>query len=71
LARAPKPVEQRELLGLLERSRTRFVRDPARAGEVATNPLGALPVGADVADLAAWTVVANVLLNLDEFLMKP
>jgi hypothetical protein len=30
-----------------------------------------LPPGADVADLAAWTVVANVLLNLDEFLMKP
>jgi hypothetical protein len=30
-----------------------------------------LPPGADVVDLAAWTVVANVLLNLDEFLMKP
>jgi hypothetical protein len=71
LARAPKPVEQRELLGLLERSRARFVRNPAQAGEVATNPLGTLPAGADVADLAAWTVVANVLLNLDEFLMKP
>jgi len=24
-----------------------------------------------VADLAAWTVVGNVLLNLDELLMKP
>jgi hypothetical protein len=71
LSRSPKLVEQRQLLGLLERSRTRFVRDPAQAGEVATNPLGALPAGADVADLAAWTVVANVLLNLDEFLMKP
>jgi hypothetical protein len=23
------------------------------------------------AELAAWTAVANVLLNLDEFLMKP
>jgi hypothetical protein len=42
LSRVPKPVEQRELLGLLERSRTRFVRDPAQAGEVATNPLGAV-----------------------------
>ena len=25
---------------------------------------------ADVADLAAWTTVANVLLNLDEMMMK-
>jgi hypothetical protein len=38
---------------------------------VATNPLGAAPAGSDIADLAAWTVVGNVLMNLDEFLMKP
>ena len=25
----------------------------------------------DVTELAAWTTVANVLLNLDETLMKP
>jgi hypothetical protein len=28
-----------------------------------------LPV--DIADLAAWTVVANVILNLDETFMCP
>ena len=33
--------------------------------------LGPVPEGADVAALAAWTVVSNVLLNLDELLMKP
>ncbi len=38
--------------------------------QLATKPLGPAPPGADVADLAAWTVVANVLLNLDETLMK-
>jgi hypothetical protein len=38
---------------------------------VATNPLGALSADADPAELAAWTVVGNVLLNLDELLMKP
>ena len=37
---------------------------------MATDPLGPLPTGMDVAELAAWTVVANVLLNLDEMLMK-
>ena len=43
----------------------------AQALAVATNPLGPLPEGADVAATAAWTVVGNVLLNLDELLMKP
>ena len=32
--------------------------------------IGAAPAGADVPDLAAWTTVANVLLNMDETLMK-
>jgi hypothetical protein len=71
LARAPKPIEQREMLALLERTRARFTGDATRARQIATDPLGPLPPGADVVDLAAWTVVANVLLNLDEFLMKP
>ena len=40
---------------------------------IATNLLGPVPsdVAADVADLAAWTVVANVILNLDETFMCP
>jgi hypothetical protein len=33
-------------------------------------PLGALPAGAEAAEFAAWTVVANVLLNLDGVLTK-
>jgi len=37
---------------------------------MATEPLGALPEGADAGELAAWTVVANAILNLDEFLMR-
>jgi hypothetical protein len=30
-----------------------------------------VPAGMDVTDLAAWTVVANVILNLDETFMCP
>jgi hypothetical protein len=37
---------------------------------MATEPLGALPEGFDATELAAWTVVANAILNLDEFLMR-
>ena len=40
------------------------------AKKMATEPLGPAPAGSDLPDLAAWTVVANVLLNLDETLMR-
>ncbi|MCB9846606.1 MAG: PSD1 domain-containing protein [Phycisphaeraceae bacterium] len=41
------------------------------AERMATDPIGAIPDGGDAAELAAWTVVANVVLNLDEFLSRP
>ena len=34
------------------------------------DPLGALPAGLQAPEMAAWTVVANVLLNLDETITK-
>jgi hypothetical protein len=37
---------------------------------LATEPLGPLPAGADAAEAAAWTSVANVLLNLDGVLTR-
>jgi hypothetical protein len=37
---------------------------------MATQPVGPLPPDADPIELAAWTTVASVLLNLDETLMK-
>ncbi len=37
---------------------------------MATEPLGPAPQGADVSELAAWTVVGNVLINLDEMFLK-
>ena len=40
------------------------------AQQLATEPLGPLPPGMDVVELAAWTVVGNVLLNLDEMFAK-
>jgi hypothetical protein len=37
---------------------------------MATNPIGPVPKDIDVVELASLTVVANILLNLDETLMK-
>ena len=64
-------MERDALLALYRRTLGRFEGEAAQALAVATNPLGPLPEGADVAATAAWTVVGNVLLNLDELLMKP
>ncbi len=70
LSRPPTKAELARTLGLYDKARERFASDPEKARNVATKPIGAAPEGADVAELAAWTVVGNVLLNLDETLMK-
>ena len=41
-------------------------RSSARGAE----PIGPLPTGMEPDDLAAWTAVANVLLNLDSVLTR-
>jgi hypothetical protein len=70
LARPPHDAEIQRLVGLYEEARRRLGAEPQKALALATVPLGALPNGMDPIDLAALTVVANVLLNLDEALMK-
>ena len=70
LARPPRPVELDRIVALVAEARTRFAKDKTNAQKMATVPLGPAPKGADVVELAAWTVVGNVLLNLDEMFMK-
>jgi len=71
LARPPADKEVARLEKLFTQCKTLFSESPADAESMATNPIGPPPAGADLADLAAWSVVGNVLLNTDEFLMKP
>ena len=71
LTRPPTEKEQQRLANLFTKSREQYAKNPAKALAMATKPLGPIPAGGDAADLAAWTVVANVLLNLDETLAKP
>jgi len=70
LSRQPTEKELKELVELYTKMHKRFQYDPAKAKDVATKPLGELPKELDMAELAAWTMVGNVLLNLDEVLMK-
>ncbi|HEY4312968.1 MAG TPA: PSD1 and planctomycete cytochrome C domain-containing protein [Pirellulales bacterium] len=71
VGRSPSPAEAQRLADLQVQARTTLERDPAKADALATKPLGPLPEGISAADAAAWTVVANVVLNLDETLTKP
>ena len=58
------------LVALYEAAYADYAQSPDAARKLATEPLGPAPADADLAALAAWTVVSNVLLNLDEALMK-
>ncbi len=70
LIREPRDGEIERLTALFETSRERFAKEPAQAKMMAEEPLGPLPENMNTVDLAAWTVVANVLLNLDEVFLK-
>jgi hypothetical protein len=73
LARLPAPAEIDRLVRLHDEAEADFRRVPGDAARMATDPLGPVPADlrGDVADLAAWTAVANVILNLDETFMCP
>ena len=73
LARRPTAEEAGELLRLLEKEQQHFSRPDAHPWELsgADPVVGRLfPEDGDSARLAAWTVVARVLLNLDETITK-
>jgi archaellin len=70
LSRTPHENELKRLIDLYDRTRQRFDNDAEDAKKMATDPLGPAPAEANMAELAAWTVVGNVILNLDEMIMK-
>jgi hypothetical protein len=67
----PARTEQVEpLVSLFTTEYDRYRKDGIAATALATEPLGPMPPGMEPAELAAWTAVANVLLNLDGVLTK-
>jgi hypothetical protein len=77
LSREPKDEEQKVLTGFLERQKEHFNHKgidpwPLLAGdEKAKQKVSSqLPAGASVNDLAAWTALARVILNMDETITK-
>ena len=82
LTREPRPSEVERLVELYEETHVLSTStQPGAAIAMATKPLGPLPeeilkhfdgnMSEAHVHLAAWTVVGNVLLNLDETFMCP
>lgn len=72
-ARAAKPGEVNRVLQLLNETRARLKQGELKANLIAFSSLTnveQLPADATPNDLAAWTIVSRVLLNLDETLTK-
>jgi hypothetical protein len=70
LAHPARPQQVQELVALYQSELDHYRKDVQAALKLATDPLGPLPPGAKADEMAAWTVVANVLLNLDGVLTK-
>ncbi len=73
LSRKPSAAEAARMSAMHAETLALCTADAQRAKSLATEPIG--PVPADLkdvplADLACWSVMAGVLLNLDETLMK-
>jgi hypothetical protein len=68
LARPPRDAQVKPLLTLYAQELVHYKTDADAAKKLATDPLGPLPVGMDPAEMATWTVLSNVLLNLDSVL---
>jgi hypothetical protein len=68
--RPPKEDQVNSLLKLYKSELNHYRTETQEAEKIATDPLGPLPKQMNIPELAAWTVVANVLLNLDGVLTR-
>ncbi|MFZ9837022.1 MAG: PSD1 and planctomycete cytochrome C domain-containing protein [Opitutaceae bacterium] len=69
-ARFPTPAESTLLARNLARHREHFARHPEAAREVLRNGESSPAAGLEPGEFAAWTMVANLLLNLDEVINR-
>lgn len=68
--RYPTGVELKTLTAFIAESMADLQSQPDNALALATDPIGPMPEGADANELAAYTLAANVILNLDAVLNR-
>jgi hypothetical protein len=70
LCRPPVAEQVTTVLTLLQSEQSHFREDQKAALELVSEQPTPAAAQTDVAELAAWTVIANVLLNMDAILTK-
>ncbi len=70
LARGPKANERESLVGFLAEQREYYKANPQDADKLLHVGLARLPAGVDESELAAWTTVCRVVLNLHESITR-
>jgi hypothetical protein len=70
LARTPRPDELATARALFDKHLAQYKADPKAAESLLKVGLAPLPPAADQAELAAWTSVARVILNLHETITR-
>lgn len=70
LVKPPTTEEIQTITSLYQSEQSHYQVNEVEARYLASDPLGPLPENMNAAEAAAWTVVANVLLNLDAVLSK-
>jgi len=70
LARDPRPQESQVVIKALDKFRTRFDGDPKAAAEFVSYGESPRDPALDVPELAAYTAVSNLVLNLDAAVTK-
>jgi hypothetical protein len=71
LQRLPRVEEMETVMPLLREHLAHYKASPAAAESLLTTGLTAVPTDIDKVELAAWTHVARVLLNLHETITRP
>jgi len=69
-ARNPQPDEIKVLLGVLDEQLAKFRKDTEAAEKLLSVGSFKADSNLDKSELAAWTTIASMVLNLDEFLTK-
>jgi hypothetical protein len=70
LTRQPTAAERQRLVSLYQQQLKGFEQDPVAAEKLLAQGTAERPSDLDKSKLAAWMVVGNVLLNLDETVTK-
>ncbi|MCB1096708.1 MAG: PSD1 domain-containing protein [Verrucomicrobiae bacterium] len=70
LSRPPSPEEAAAVVAFLQRQKARYAAAPDDATKAITFGESQPPADIDAAELAAWALVANLILNMDEAIVR-